>query len=207
MHAGNDNWRFQNHAWSARPRTRTHAMIHLYLPDTDATYKRALAAGATSVREPADQFYGDRSAGVRDESGKPVVYCHARRGCLGGRDETPHGGHEGLLLSQPPLPARLSLGKIRHGGSPSAHTSPPTGDRRTQIPEAELMVDPGSFHVAGDHHGIEITRVLVHAQASGRPSPLRCDARAQRPQPNFQQASVTSNTLGSASFAATENGG
>ncbi len=44
-------------------------MLHLYLPDTDASYKRALAAGATSVREPADQFYGDRSAGVRDEFG------------------------------------------------------------------------------------------------------------------------------------------
>jgi PhnB protein len=51
------------------PGQETHAMIHLYMPDTDATYKRALAAGAASVREPADQFYGDRSAGVRDEFG------------------------------------------------------------------------------------------------------------------------------------------
>jgi PhnB protein len=51
------------------PGQETHAMIHLYMPDADAVYKRALAAGATSVREPADQFYGDRSAGVRDEFG------------------------------------------------------------------------------------------------------------------------------------------
>jgi PhnB protein len=51
------------------PGKETHAMIHLYMPDTDAIYKRALAAGATSVREPADQFYGDRSAGVRDQFG------------------------------------------------------------------------------------------------------------------------------------------
>jgi PhnB protein len=51
------------------PGKETNAMIHLYLPDTDATYKRAIAAGATSVREPADQFYGDRSAGVRDQFG------------------------------------------------------------------------------------------------------------------------------------------
>jgi uncharacterized glyoxalase superfamily protein PhnB len=48
------------------PGQETQAMIHLYVPDTDATYKRALAAGATSVREPTDQFYGDRSGGVRD---------------------------------------------------------------------------------------------------------------------------------------------
>lgn len=32
--------------------------IHLYVHDTDAAYKRALQAGATSLREPADQFYG-----------------------------------------------------------------------------------------------------------------------------------------------------
>jgi uncharacterized glyoxalase superfamily protein PhnB len=45
------------------------AMIHLYVEDTDAVYRRALASGATSVREPADQFYGDRSAGVKDAFG------------------------------------------------------------------------------------------------------------------------------------------
>jgi uncharacterized glyoxalase superfamily protein PhnB len=51
------------------PGQETRAMLHLYLPDTDAVYARALAAGAASVREPADQFYGDRSAAVRDEFG------------------------------------------------------------------------------------------------------------------------------------------
>ena len=45
------------------------AMIHLYVDECDATYERAIAAGGTSVREPEDQFYGDRSAGVRDSTG------------------------------------------------------------------------------------------------------------------------------------------
>jgi PhnB protein len=45
------------------------AMIHLYVDDCDATYERALVAGGTSEREPTDQFYGDRSAGVRDSAG------------------------------------------------------------------------------------------------------------------------------------------
>ena len=45
------------------------ASIYLYVPDTDATYKAALAAGATSTMEPADQFYGDRNAGVTDAQG------------------------------------------------------------------------------------------------------------------------------------------
>ena len=45
------------------------AMIYVYTEDVDAAYQRALAAGATSVREPQDQFYGDRSAGVTDACG------------------------------------------------------------------------------------------------------------------------------------------
>ncbi len=45
------------------------AALCLYVPDTDVVYRRALEAGARSLREPADQFYGDRSAGVADPSG------------------------------------------------------------------------------------------------------------------------------------------
>ncbi|TVP45787.1 MAG: VOC family protein [Gemmatimonadales bacterium] len=47
----------------------TRAMIHLYLPDVDGVYRRALEAGATSLREPETMFYGDRSGGVEDASG------------------------------------------------------------------------------------------------------------------------------------------
>lgn len=41
----------------------------IYTKDCDAMYQRALAAGAKSDREPADQFYGDRMAGVVDPFG------------------------------------------------------------------------------------------------------------------------------------------
>jgi len=44
-------------------------MIHLYVEDVDAVYKRALEAGATPVQELKDQFYGDRAGGVRDAFG------------------------------------------------------------------------------------------------------------------------------------------
>ena len=43
--------------------------IYLYVEDVDAVYERALKAGAESVMPLADQFYGDRSAGVKDPSG------------------------------------------------------------------------------------------------------------------------------------------
>ncbi len=44
-------------------------MVHLYVPDVDAVYQRAVSAGGTSALEPTDQFYGDRGASVKDPSG------------------------------------------------------------------------------------------------------------------------------------------
>jgi PhnB protein len=43
--------------------------LHVYLPDADAVYERALEAGAISLEAPIDQFYGDREAGVKDPTG------------------------------------------------------------------------------------------------------------------------------------------
>lgn len=48
----------------ARPGT-----IQLYVEDCDESYRRAMAAGATSVREPRTEFYGDRMGGVKDPVG------------------------------------------------------------------------------------------------------------------------------------------
>lgn len=45
------------------------ATVMVYGEDADKIYRAALEAGATSLREPADQFYSDRSAGVRDPFG------------------------------------------------------------------------------------------------------------------------------------------
>ena len=43
--------------------------IHLYVDDADATYRRAIEAGAASLYEPADMPYGERSGGVVDPTG------------------------------------------------------------------------------------------------------------------------------------------
>lgn len=51
------------------PSVRPPISIHLYVPDVDDVYRRALAAGATSQRAPEDQFYGDRAAQIRDPWG------------------------------------------------------------------------------------------------------------------------------------------
>ena len=45
------------------------AMLYVYVKEADAMYARALKAGATSLHEPATQFYGDRHGAVTDATG------------------------------------------------------------------------------------------------------------------------------------------
>ncbi|HTW22601.1 MAG TPA: VOC family protein [Candidatus Baltobacteraceae bacterium] len=61
------------------PYTPQPSTLHLYVPDTDAAYRQALAAGAASIQPPADQPYGDRSAGVTDPFGNRwFIATHTR---------------------------------------------------------------------------------------------------------------------------------
>ncbi|HNP88609.1 MAG TPA: VOC family protein [Kouleothrix sp.] len=50
--------------WSPLP-----AHIHVYVPDVDITYQRALEAGATSVQEPVQKQDEDKRGGVKDAAG------------------------------------------------------------------------------------------------------------------------------------------
>jgi len=43
--------------------------FHVFVPDCDATYRRAIEAGATSMGEPADRPYGERAGFVKDFAG------------------------------------------------------------------------------------------------------------------------------------------
>lgn len=45
------------------------AGIHIFVPDCDAAFARALECGASSLYEPADMPYGERSGGVTDPTG------------------------------------------------------------------------------------------------------------------------------------------
>jgi uncharacterized glyoxalase superfamily protein PhnB len=49
------------------PPASTH--VHIYVPDVDATYKRALETGATSVQEPVKKEDEDKRGGVKDSGG------------------------------------------------------------------------------------------------------------------------------------------
>ena len=50
--------------WKSRP-----GNFYIYVEDCDASYKKALAAGGTSISEPETQFYGDRHGAVADSQG------------------------------------------------------------------------------------------------------------------------------------------
>jgi len=51
--------------------------LQVYVPDADATYNQAVAAGATPMMPMADQFWGDRYGMVRDAHG--IVWAIATR--------------------------------------------------------------------------------------------------------------------------------
>jgi len=53
-----------NEKWPPIP-----AHVHVYVRDVDATYRRALAAGAVSVQEPVRKEDEDERGGVKDAGG------------------------------------------------------------------------------------------------------------------------------------------
>ncbi len=55
----------------------TSVTLHLHVDDADALIRRAVEAGAVLEREPADQFYGERSGSVRDPFGHRWTIGHS----------------------------------------------------------------------------------------------------------------------------------
>ncbi len=55
------------------------ACLAIYVKSCDATYNEALSAGARSLQEPTDQFYGDRNARFEDPFGNEwAVMTHVK---------------------------------------------------------------------------------------------------------------------------------
>jgi uncharacterized glyoxalase superfamily protein PhnB len=74
-------------------------MLYLYVEDCDDWYRRAVAAGATSIMEPRTMFYGDRNAGVKDASGMQWWFgTHV--------EDVPPAELERRAAAQAPMPKR-----------------------------------------------------------------------------------------------------
>lgn len=51
-------------------------LIHLHVHNADELAARAIAAGASMIRQPADAFYGERSCTIRDPFGHDWMLGH-----------------------------------------------------------------------------------------------------------------------------------
>src|SRR4051794_39087242 len=83
----------------------TSVTLHLYVPDVDAAFARAVAAGATVKMPPADMFWGDRYAQItdpfghswsiatRNEDPTPEQMQERMRKAFGGKDGCEDGAH------------------------------------------------------------------------------------------------------------------
>ena len=60
---------YADHNRSPRQLGGTTVILYLYVDDVDATFERAMAAGARSIRPVEDQFYGDRMGKLEDPFG------------------------------------------------------------------------------------------------------------------------------------------
>ena len=119
------------------------AALHVYVKDCDTVYRQALSAGATSMGEPRDQPYGERSAGVKDQSGN-YWYIAAHQG----------GSHkpEGLNDVNPylhPLRAEplIMFLKRAFGGRELAKYATPDGVvHHAEIRIGDSVVEMGEAH-------------------------------------------------------------
>jgi uncharacterized glyoxalase superfamily protein PhnB len=64
--AAEDGARASDDPWALRPGS---SGVYVVAEDVDALFARAVAAGATAVREPEDTDYGSRECAVRDPEG------------------------------------------------------------------------------------------------------------------------------------------
>jgi PhnB protein len=97
--------------------------LHVYVDDVDTTFRTALEAGATSIGEPANRPYGERSGFVRDVFGNHWFIARALRG-----PATP----EGLRTVTPFLhvariPAYLDFLGLAFGATPQRREDAPGG--------------------------------------------------------------------------------
>jgi PhnB protein len=76
------------------------ATFYLYVEDADASYRSAMAAGATSIKAPVDQPYGDRVGAVKDPAGN-TWYVATHKGA--GHPKSAAGATETATAASAPV--------------------------------------------------------------------------------------------------------
>jgi PhnB protein len=117
--------------------------LHVYVEDTDAVYQRALAAGATSMGEPVDQVYGERSAAVRDPSGVVWYIATAK-----GAHHIPPGLHSVNVYLHPlrAEPVIAFMERAFGGTSVEKYASPDGVVHHATVTIGDSVVEMGEAH-------------------------------------------------------------
>ncbi len=117
--------------------------FHIYVPDTDAVYARAVRAGATSIGEPRDMEYGERSAGVKDAFGNTWYIATAH-----GEHPVPKG-LQTVNVYLHPLRAEPLIGFMTRAFGASdmqKHASPDGVIHHAQLRIGDTVVEMGEAH-------------------------------------------------------------
>jgi PhnB protein len=142
--------------------------LHVYLPDADAVYERALAAGATTTNPPTDQPYGDREACIEDPFGNQWYIATHREGGpvpAGLRTVTPvlHPVGAGRLIDF--LTRAFGAKELSRYESPDGvirHATVRIGDSVLEMGEAHGKFGPlpAAFHVSVEDVDAEYARAV-----------------------------------------------
>jgi PhnB protein len=117
--------------------------LHIYVKDVDATYRQAVEAGATSMGEPRDQDYGERSAGVKDPFGN-YWYIATWKG-----ESYVQPGVHNVNVYLHPLRAEALIGFLKRafGGREVAKYASPDGVvHHAQVRVGDAVIEMGEAH-------------------------------------------------------------
>ena len=119
------------------------AALHVYVENVDATYERAVQAGATSLYAPMDQPYGDRDAAVLDTGGNHW-YMGTRKGAI----HVPEGATNLMPYLHPKgAPKMIEFMKQAFGAEEMAvHQSPDGVVQHATIRIGTSLLEMGEAH-------------------------------------------------------------
>jgi PhnB protein len=146
--------------------------LHVYVPDADAAWRRALAAGAESLAAPEDRPYGERQGGVKDPTGNLWYIATRLPGVMpmeGMRTVTPYMHHEnalGLIAFLKQAFGAQELGVYKSPEGRVMHAALRIGDAIVEMGETTPM--PASFYL----YVPDVDAVYRQAVAAGAKSLL-----------------------------------
>jgi PhnB protein len=126
--------------FAAKPQTTA---LHIYVEDTDAVYKKALQAGATSTGAPQDHEYGERGASVKDPFGN-FWYIATHKG----ESYIPKGLHN-VNVYMHPLRAEPVIGFLKRAFGAqeiSKYASPDGVVHHAEVRVGDSVVEMGEAH-------------------------------------------------------------